>query len=414
MRILIVSQYFWPESFLINDLAKQLTESGHEITVLTGKPNYPDGDIYPGYKQEGSQIEFLDKVEVLRVPLRARGSSNAINLILNYLSFVFSGIRNFPRLVKGREFDTILVFAPSPITSAIPAIWLKKKLGIHLAVWVQDLWPESLSATGFIHNKWVLRSVGLLVRWIYRQSDTLLIQSEAFRAPVEMLSNSEKIFYYPNSILRAQKKVVTISDEVPSELKELFRSNFCVVFAGNLGKAQALETIVEAAERLIEQKDVKIVLVGSGSMLDWVFSEKQRLGLSNLIIAGRFSPSVMPSIFQMSSALLVSLKDEDIFNYTIPSKVQSYLASAKPVIAAVNGETARVINSAKAGISCQAEDPDSLVCSIQKLYRMSDSERMELALNGGRYFEEHFEMSKQAERLVELLENRIMEKREVL
>ena len=200
MRILFVTQYFWPESFIINQLVTALSEKGHDLVILTGKPNYPEGEVYPGYQKYGVQHEMMGDIQVIRVPLRPRKSANAIALILNYLSFVWSGSIRFPFLVKNKKFDEILVFAPSPITSAIPAILLKYLKGAHLTIWVQDLWPESLSATGFIKNKFVLKSVGFLVKCIYASADTLLVQSKAFITPVSTLSNKDKIVYFPNTM----------------------------------------------------------------------------------------------------------------------------------------------------------------------------------------------------------------------
>jgi glycosyltransferase involved in cell wall biosynthesis len=414
VKILLVTQYFWPENFIINDLVETLESSGHTLKVLTGKPNYPSGEIFDGYSQSESQTElFVNNVSVFRVPLRPRKKGGAVNLLLNYLSFVWNGLRHFPRAVKGDNFDVILVFAPSPITMVIPAIYLKWKLKSHLAIWIQDLWPESLSATGFVRNKWVLNLVGVLVRWIYSRADSLLIQSEAFRKPVEKYAGSGKIVYYPNSLLRPDGIKTNAQELLSAELLEVLNSNFCVVFAGNLGKAQALETIVSAATRLIDNKEIKIVLVGSGSMLDWVLAEKERLNLSNLVAAGRFPSSVMPSIYKHSGALLVTLKNEEIFSYTIPSKVQACLAASKPIIASINGETARVIEEAKAGITCAAEDADALADAIINLYEMDSDSREMLGSNGHRYFVEHFEMNRQAKKLIELLESRISGKREV-
>ena len=178
MRLLIVSQYFWPESFIINDLAKVLVQQGHSVDVLTGKPNYPEGIIFKGYKYEGCESEtFYEKINVFRVPLRPRKYGGAKNLFLNYLSFVFNGLRYFFKEVRGRNYDVLFVFAMSPITMAIPAIYLKRKMKLHLALWVQDLWPESLSATGYVRNKLALRITAWIVRWIYSCADTLLVQS---------------------------------------------------------------------------------------------------------------------------------------------------------------------------------------------------------------------------------------------
>lgn len=169
MRILVLSQYFYPESFIINNIVSKLVEQGHDVTVATGKPNYPDGDVFDGYTAKGVQHDtFQEVVDVVRVPLWPRGRGGAKNLVLNYLSFMFTGLACFPWLLRKRQFDAILVFAPSPITQAIPAILLKWLKGAKLALWVQDLWPESLSATGFVKNRHALRAIGWMVRAIYK------------------------------------------------------------------------------------------------------------------------------------------------------------------------------------------------------------------------------------------------------
>ena len=229
MRVLIVSQYFWPESFIINQLASTLATQGHDLVVLTGKPNYPDGVIYPDYHQAGVQHQQYDGVEVIRIPMRPRKTGGGKDLLLNYLSFIVSGLLRFPRLVRGREFAVIFVFAPSPITSAIPAIFLKYIKKMHLAVWVQDLWPESLAATGFIKNKLVLKMVGYLVKAIYACSDTLLVQSQAFSQPVGELAKQDKIQYFPNAIDDMQGQVTNNSDNLlPEALKTLLETNWCL------------------------------------------------------------------------------------------------------------------------------------------------------------------------------------------
>jgi len=404
MRILVLSQYFWPETFIINDLVRKLTEQGYEVTVATAKPNYPGGKVFNGYKAWGVQCERVGSVDVFRVPLWPRGRGGAKNLTLNYVSFVIAGLFLFPWLLRGRQFDSILVFAMSPITQVIPAIPLKWLKRAHLAVWVQDLWPESLAATGFVRKPWALRMVGWIVRGIYALSDTLLLQSRAFFDPVALYASPRKLVYYPNSIALPSGK--TVDAEIPAQLIEILKKNFCVVFAGNIGIAQSIETIVEAAELLLPYSTLKFVLVGSGSRLEWVEERKKSLGLDNLILAGRFPMEAMPQIFEHSSALLVSLKDEEIFSYTIPSKVQAYLAAGKPIIASVRGEGARVIEEAGAGKTCEPENARSLADNILSVMSFSPSEREEMGSAGQRYFNEHFNMDRQAERLVEILASR--------
>lgn len=406
MKLLIVTQYYWPESFIINDLVRTLKAQGNEIHVLTGKPNYPDGQIFSGYSQSGCLTEMFDgSVPVYRVPLRPRKHGGAVNLVLNYLSFVVSGLFYFPRFVKNQRYDVIFVFAPSPITQAIPAIFLNWRLKSHLAIWVQDLWPDSLEATGFVRNKWALKLVGYLVRYIYSRTDTLLIQSRSFFSPIAKLSDPEKIEYYPNSMLQNKDMVAF---DLPSDLLQILESNFCIVFAGNLGSAQSLETIVTAAEILKAKVNIKFVLVGSGSMQTWLKTQKQILGLSNVEIVGRFPMQAMPTIYQHASALLVTLKDEAIFSKTIPSKIQAYLASGRPIIAALNGEGARVVEEAKAGLSCKAEDAHGLAECVNNIYQMSSEERAAMGNSGYDYFLQHFEMSSQALNLIKLLQQRIL------
>lgn len=401
MRILILSQYFWPETFIINDIVRTLSEQGHEVTVATGKPNYPDGKVFEAYRAWGTQRErYLGRIEVLRVPLWPRGEGGAKNLVLNYLSFVFSGLVCLPWMLRKREFDAILVFAPSPITQAIPAIalkWLKKA---RLALWVQDLWPESLSATGFVKSPHLLKAVGWMVRGIYRHCDTLLVQSRAFVEPVAAYAAREKIQYYPNSLdVRPPRLVVPI----PSELSELLEKYFCVVFAGNLGTAQALETIVQAAVYLRDDPQIRVVLVGSGSRLAWLKAQQQGLGLDNLVLPGRFPMEAMPQIFERSSALLVSLNDEEAFAQTVPSKIQAYLAAGRPILACLNGEGARVVSEARAGLSSPAEKVLPLVANIRCMKALGDSERAAMGRSGKAYFDAHFEMGWQVEILVKHL-----------
>jgi glycosyltransferase involved in cell wall biosynthesis len=414
MRILIVSQYFWPEFFIINDLVETLESQGHTIKVLTGKPNYPSGQVFDGYAENGVQEQlFAKKVSVFRAPLRPRKTGGARNLFLNYWSFIWNGMRFFPAAVKNEHYDVILVFAPSPITMAIPAIYLKWKLKTHLAIWVQDLWPESLSATGFIKNRFLLALVRLLVRGIYSKADTLLVQSEGFIEPVSRYADIEKVVYYPNSYKNKLKGFDLESTQFKNNalsvgLTDLFEPFFCVTFAGNLGTAQSLETIVDAAAKLKYLTNLRIVLVGSGSLSDWLLEQKVNRKLDNLVLAGRFPSEMMPQIFTASEALLVTLKKEEIFGYTIPGKIQAYLASGRPIIAALDGEGARVIDDSGAGLTCEAEDVNGLVDCIERLYGMSEIEKNMMAESGRAYYLKHFEMESQATRLVDILHSRLL------
>ncbi len=408
MKVLVVSQYFWPESFIINDLVKNLSAQGHVVKVLTGKPNYPDGFVFDGYSASGYQEENYEfSVSVCRAPLRPRGASGAKNLLLNYLSYILNGLKFYPGAVKGERFDVIFVFAPSPITSVIPAIYLKWKLKSHLAVWIQDLGPESLSATGFIKNKVALRVVGWMVKGIYAFVDTLLVQSRAFGEPVARYADPSKVVYYPNSYQDLPPS--NLQTRIPEQLLAELDNHFCLVFAGNLGTAQSVETLVEVADKLRHLSGLRIVLVGSGSMLSWIESQKQSRALDNLILAGRFPVIEMPHFFSRAAGLLVTLKKDEAFFYTIPSKVQAYLAAGRPIVAALDGEGARVIQEARAGLTSPAQDAEGMANSIEQLFHMSSDERQSLGQSGRAYYLEHFEMEQQSQRLIEILCTRINE-----
>ncbi len=393
MKLLILSQYFWPESFIINDIVRVLVEQGHELVVATGKPNYPEGKVFKGYRASGIQRErYLNMVEALRVPVWPRGTGGALNLIFNYFSFVCAGLFFFPWMLRKRKFDAILVFAPSPITQAIPAIFLKWLKGPRLALWIQDLWPESLAATGFVRNRFLLWVVGWMVRAIYRRCDTLLVQSQAFVDPVARYACREKIVYYPNSI---DVRSSSAAKPIPDDLRDILERHFCVVFAGNLGTVQALDTLVQAAILLRDDPQIRLVLVGSGSRLDWLKEQQLLHGLHNLVIPGRFPMADMPQIFERSAALLVSLNDEAVFAQTIPSKIQAYLAAGRPIIASLNGEGAKVVSEARAGFVSPAGQVHPLVANIRSLKALGEDERIAMGKAGRAYFDASFEMSRQ-------------------
>lgn len=410
MKILLITQYFWPESFIINDIVKCLIAQGHTIEVLTGKPNYPDGEIFQGYTAGGYQTEiFAEKILVHRIPIYPRGKGGAKRLLFNYFSFVFSGFFYFYRKVKKKQFDIVLVYIPSPITAVIPAVYLKWRLNLHLVVWVQDLWPESLRATGFVKNKYLLQAIGHLVRLIYFFSDTLLIPSKAFYKSISKYAAKEKIIYYPNSYLESSVHP-NDTEQIPQDLLLQLKHNHCFIFAGNLGKAQSVETLVQAAKQLQHLPNCKLILIGSGSMSDWLVRQISENHLDNVILAGRFAPSMMPRLFAQAAGLIVTLKKDEIFDYTIPSKIQAYLAAGRPIVAALDGEGARIIVDAGAGLVCPAEDAIALAEKIEELYYLPLPKRDELGLSGRAYFLKHFEMMSQCKQLIDILEERIAKK----
>ncbi len=396
MNILIITQYFWPESFRINDLVRGLMERGHEVTVLTGKPNYPGGAFFPGYGLLGRASEDYHGARVRRVPLVPRGRGGALPLALNYLSFACSATLLGPFLCRGR-YDAILVYEPSPITVGLPALWLKRLRRAPILFWVQDLWPESLSATGAVRSPTVLAWVEKLVRLIYDGCDRILAQSRAFFAPIEALGVSrERILYYPNSAEALYRPLRATPD---ARVQAGLPSGFVVMFAGNIGAAQDFGTILAAAEQLKAQADIHWAIVGDGRMLPWVEEQVRTRGLRNVHLLGRHHVESMPQFFAMADALLVTLKKEPIFALTIPSKVQSYLACGRPIVAALDGEGARVVEEAGAGLTAPAEDPQALADAVLALACLQPREREAMGARGRAYFEANFEREMLVDRL---------------
>jgi len=395
LRVLIVSQYYWPESFRINDVARTLMEKGEIVEVLTGKPNYPEGSFFAGYNGWGCQTESLFDVTVNRIPLLSRGN-NRWRLVLNYLSFVLSGLLIAPWLLRGKRFDVIFVYATSPILQAIPAIFLGWLKGCPVILWVQDLWPESLSATGHINNKFILKTVKYLVRFIYSHCDLLLVQSKAFISPVSSESCSTPVVYYPNS--SGDSNSFKTTEKAP-DIAGL-RCGFTVMFAGNIGTAQSVGVIVDAATLLRDHSDIQFLVLGDGSRRDWMIQEAKKRSLNNLHIPGRFPIETMPAFMQKASVLLVTLADQEIFSLTVPNKIQAYMASGRPIIACLNGEGARLVVEARAGLAVPSEDATALADAVLKLYSMPVSALDEMGQQGSAYFQEHFNHDRLVDQLI--------------
>lgn len=397
MRILIVTQYFYPENFRINDVCLGLVERGHSVTVLTGKPNYPSGKYFDGYGWFRNSYEKWKGVDVYRSNLILRGNGNAINLFLNYFSFAFLSIFNLFS-IKSR-FDKIFIFAPSPITVGIPGIVASKLFKAKSVLWVHDLWPESIRIAGGIENRFIIKTIDLLTRWIYKKVDKILIQSEAFQSYItQQVEDKNKIFYYPfyaEPFYRVENPEPKYNDDLPSGFK--------LLFAGNIGEGQSFPTLLEAA-KVIKNMNLPIswIIFGEGRMKELVIKEITTHGLeNNFILKGALPANEMPKYFCCVDGLIVSLKKSEIFSITIPGKLQSYLACGKPIIGSLDGIGAQIINDSKCGFTSKAESVEELVESILRLYNLSVEDRKSLGNNGRNYFEKEFER----ESLLDKLEN---------
>jgi len=303
-----------------------------------------------------------------------------------------------PWLLRGKSFDVIFVYGTSPILQVFPALVLRLFKRCAVVTWVQDLWPQSLRITGYVRSPRLLSLVASVVRGLYRRSDLLLVQSKGFLSSVSPMAGSTPVEYHPNPGELAFGRRV---DEPPALTLE---PGFNIVFAGNLGTVQALETVVAAAALLRDDTHVRFVLIGSGSRGDALRAEVARLGLNNLRFAGRFPPEAMPGILAQASALLVSLKRDEVLAQTVPSKVQAYLAAGRPVIASLDGEGAHVVEEAGAGIACPAEDAQALADAVRRLERSPADVLEQMGRSGRTYYEAQFDPALLAARLTKRFE----------
>ena len=408
MRILITTHYFYPENFpVINDLAVTLRNQGHQICIGTGKPNYSGGRIYTNYNSYGFQKDtFSEDIIIFRTPIIPR-RNNKISLFFNYISFIISGSLLFPFFIRKHKFDFILHYGAGPMSSIIPSIIMKFQKKTHLAIWVQDLWPETLNSYGINKNKFLYKLIRFIVKKIYTYSDTVLVQSKAFVEPVSKYTNKNKIIYYPNSFIDFVGKQTKNKKSLPNYLIETLNNYKCIIFAGNLGEAQSLDTIIRSAELLQNNKSCKILFVGSGSKLDWLILEKEKKKIENIVITGPFSSEQMNEIYSLSFGLLVTLKNEEVFNNTIPSKVQSYLAAGKPIVAALSGEGGRIIKESGSGLVCESEDSVGLAKNITKLLDSDPFQIKTYGEEGRKYFIENYEMEKKSRDLISIINSRV-------
>lgn len=402
MKVLVITQYFWPENFRINDLACALKEKGHEITILTGKPNYPSGKFYKGY---GFVKKFFDEyngIELVRAPVFPRCSGKFIYLVINYFSFVFFAFVSLFYLVW-RNYDVIFVYEPSPITVALPAIWFKKIKKIPVILWIQDLWPESISATGAVKSKFIVNTVSHLVGYIYRRCDLLLVQSMAFIPSIRRYADvNADIVYFPNYA----EDIYQFAKDSKNEPVEPLPQGFRVIFAGNIGAAQDFPTILDAAEELKANHLIKWVIVGDGRQFEWVKNEVAKRGLSNCVyLLGQFPLADMPYFYSKSDVMLVTLKKNEIFSYTIPGKIQSYMAAGKPIVGCLDGEGKRVIDEAHAGLIANSGDSKTLARNILFLSELPREELDRYGKNAFEYYNLHFNK----ENLVVFLEKMLAE-----
>jgi glycosyltransferase involved in cell wall biosynthesis len=406
LRILFVTPHYWPEPFRSTDVAAGLRARGHHVGVLTCVPNYPAGRFYDGYGYLGPYREEHEGVSVTRAAVVPRGAGGALRLVCNYASFAFTAALHALRLGRQR-WDVVFIFETSPVTVIFPAILIRALHRTPVAVWVQDLWPESIAATGFGRSRSLYAVARFISSWLYRRCDRVIGTSRAFLHRLVALGvAAERFSYLPQW---AEEFFAAAGDEARLPGGR-WAEGFPVVFAGNLGRVQALDTILDAAELLRDDEAVRWVFIGDGSRREWLESEVRRRKLEDRVfLLGRHPPHTMPAFFARAGAMLVSLRRDEAMALTVPAKIQAYLAAGRPVIASMDGEGARIIEEAGAGLVAPAGDAAALADVVRRMKELPASERAAMGAHGRDYSERNFARERCLDELERVLRDVVAE-----
>jgi colanic acid biosynthesis glycosyl transferase WcaI len=391
VRILLLSQWYPPEPDIrIESLASGLFENGHQVTVITGFPNYPHGRIYPGYKQRLWQHEIKDGIHIIRFPLYPDHSRSAIRRALTYLSFTLSAFLLGP-IFSGKA-DVLWVYHP-PLTIGIPALWISLLRRIPFVYEIQDMWPETVIASGMLNSSLPLKMLSLLARFIYRRAAAITVISRGFKANLEGKGVPiNKISVIPNW---ADEKIYRPVERNPS-LGEKYQlvNRFNIIFAGTMGPAQGLTTVISAAEFLADVPDIQFIFIGDGIDLQSLKAISKEKHLNNVQFVDRQPSEQMPYLFAWGDVLLVQLRDDPLFHMTIPSKTLAYMACGRFIICAVPGDGAEIIQQAGAGLICRPNDPEGLADAVRQAYAMPATKREAMGMAGRQVFLDQFTREK--------------------
>lgn len=398
MKILVIDQHFYPEQFQINDICFTLAGMGHDITVLTGLPNYPSGKIARGYRWFRRRRETVNGVRVLRVPIVSRGRG-FVRLSINYLSFALTAA--LAVLFIRKDFDVVFVYQTSPVTMALPAVLYRCLTGKKVLLYCLDIWPESVAVAGIGHSSPVYKVLFALSRWIYRRADRILVTSKSyldyFRRVLGLETDLAYLPQYAEGLF-ATSAAATGGTSGAGETR--------LVFAGNIGHAQSVQTIIRAAAELGDLGDaVRWEIIGDGSARAECEALARALGLQDRVaFCGQKPITEMPGHLARATALVVTLCANEFISYTLPGKVQAYMAAGRPILGAIGGEAREVIEEAGCGLVCPAEDYKGLAGIVRRFVRETDRHRT-YGENARRYYERHFTKQNFIRELLNCLDN---------
>lgn len=383
-RVLLLTQWFDPEpTFKGLVFARELAQQGFDVQIITGFPNYPGGKIYSGYKIKWVQHEFIDGVQITRVPLYPSHNQSAIGRVFNYISFAVSAL--FYCLFRVKRPDVIYAYHP-PLTVGVVAAITRLCRRIPVVYDVQDMWPDTLRVTGMLSNDKILKVVASICNWVYRQVDQIVVLSPGFkRLLIDRGVAAEKIEIIYNWC--SESTVVEDSSILPFSFPgpETFR----ILFAGNMGKAQALSSVIDAADEFqAEGAAVTFIFLGGGVEVDNLQELASRKILNNVIFLPPVPMSEVGAYLAAADVLLVHLKKDPLFSITIPSKTQAYMSAGKPILMAVEGDAANLVVDSKCGLIAEPENSVSLKKAIAKIMQLNGAERVLMADNGKRFYNE--------------------------
>jgi colanic acid biosynthesis glycosyl transferase WcaI len=366
LKILINTQYFWPETFRINDVVKFLQEKGYSIDILTGEPNYPDGKLFSDYIFNKKKFNKFYDSRVYRVPIITRGAGGPFRLFLNYLSYVISAILIGSFILRKNKYDLILTFATSPISVAIPSLffsWIKNAKHI---LWVLDLWPDILKELGIVKSEFSFKVLNKIINYFYKKSDIILAQSKSFTKIIkERVLDKIKVVHFPSWSEDLGKE--NQQKESSYLEKRIYENKFNIVFTGNVGEAQNFDNIIEAANLLRDKKDIQWIIVGAGRKLDHIKRRIVKKKIDNFLILGHRPISEINFFHRIANVLLVSLMGKDYLSCTIPGKISTYMQSKKSILGFIKGDAAELIKESKAGVVVNPNSPIALANTIEEL-----------------------------------------------
>jgi len=387
-RVLLLSQWFDPEpTFKGLVFARELVRQGFEVEVITGFPNYPTGRVYPGYRIKLIQKDFIDGVAVTRVPLFPSHDQGVIGRISNYASFAVTSL--FYGLFFAKTADLIYAYHP-PLTVGVAAALLRFFRRIPVIYDIQDMWPDTLRATEMFPSDRALAVVTRVCDWVYKHVDHIVVLSPGFRRVlIERGVPSAKIDVIYNWC--AEDAISNWGSAPPAGFPAV---GFTVLFAGNMGKAQALPAVLEAAEILLtEAPSARFVFLGGGVEVDRLKEMAEAKGLANVTFLPAVPMSKVGNYLSAADALLVHLKKDPLFRVTIPSKTQAYMAAGKPIIMGVDGDGADLVREAKCGCVAESENPRSIADAVKELICLSEDQRDELADRGKVFYSNRLSLS---------------------